>query len=538
MKKFFDQGIQKIQEKFWTENGFRKSIFQKMMLTYFLILIISLFLIAYITSQFMQQQILEQRRSVLEREALRVSRMYDQLESGVISTEHFMETLNVMQQAENVNISIIFEETNDVVAIGNIGRLPIQSNRPTPSLENPVRQYFTAQFEGDEEEEEEYIQMLTVAVPLIEEGQRFGEILIYSPIANVQLLTRQINRIIMLSFFGITIPVTLLLYFFSKRFTQPLVVMRNVAQKISEGEYGHGIPVKGNDEVSDLAISLNSMAYKIRNLEEIRKDLIANVSHELKTPITTVQNFIQGIMDGVIEEKDREKYLGVALDETKRLGKLTNELLELSSFEKKVSNLNKEWVNLEKLVKEVLMQLNFEIDRKSIQLMEELQPEVHGYVDRIRMKQVLINVLNNAIRFTPEEGAIRVELRDRGENFSIEIIDSGPGIRPEEIPFVYERFYKGDKSRKRTTGFGLGLTISKHIMDAHGGDISILSLTQEGKEARRKEIQARSRVDRYNLGACEGEIVIKPYERDKDLQDPRGQDFLMGAHIVVEAPKN
>lgn len=536
MREFLDRGIEKIQEKFWTENGFRKSIFQKMMLTYFLILIISLFLIAYITSQFMQQQIQEQRRSVLEREALRVSRMYDQLETGVISVDHFMQTLNVMQQAENVNVSIVFDETNDVVAIGNIGRLPIQSNRPTPSMENPVRQYFTAQFQG--EEEDEYIQMLTVAVPLIEDGQRFGEILIYSPIANVQLLTRQINRIIMLSFFGITIPVTLLLYFFSKRFTRPLVDMRNVAQKISEGEYGHGIPVKGNDEVSDLAISLNSMAYKIRNLEEIRKDLIANVSHELKTPITTVQNFIQGILDGVIEEKDAERYLGVALDETKRLGKLTNELLELSSFEKKVSHLNKEWVNLEKLVREVLMQLNFEIDKKNIQLMEQLQPEVHGYVDRIRMKQVLINILNNAIRFTPEEGAIRVELMDRGENFSIEVIDSGPGIRPEEIPFVYERFYKGDKSRKRTTGFGLGLTISKHIMDAHGGDISILSLTQEGKEARRKEIQASSRVDRYNLGAFEGEMTIRPYDKEKDLKDPRGQGFLMGAHIVVEAPKN
>ncbi len=536
MKKLLDNVIQKIQEKFWTENGFRKSIFQKMMLTYFLILIISLFLIAYITSQFMQQQILEQRRNVLEREALRVSRMYDQLENGIISVDHFMETLNVMQQAENVDISIIFDDTDDMVAIGNIGRLPIQTNRPTPSMENPVRQYFTAQFQG--EEEDEYIQMLTVAVPLTEEGRRYGEILIYSPIANVQLLTKQINRIIMLSFFGVTIPVTLLLYFFSKRFTRPLVEMRNVAQKISEGEYGQEIPIKGNDEVSDLAISLNSMAYKIRNLEEIRKDLIANVSHELKTPITTVQNFIQGILDGVIEEKDAEKYLGVALDETKRLGKLTNELLELSSFEKKVSNLNKEWVNLEKLVKEVLMQLNFEVDKKQIELIEELQPEVHGYVDRIRMKQVLINVLNNAIRFTPEEGAIRVELMDRGENFAIEIIDSGPGIRPEEIPFVYERFYKGDKSRKRTTGFGLGLTISKHIMDAHGGDISILSLTQEGKEARRKEIQARSRVDRYNLGAFEGEMVIKPYKREKDLQDPRGQGFLMGAHIVVEGPKN
>lgn len=536
MRNVMENVIKKIKDRFWTENGFRKSIFQKMMVTYFLILIISLFLIAYITSQFMQQQIIEQRRSVLEREALRVSRMYDQLEGGVISVEHFMETLNVMQQAENVDVSIIFDDTSDIMGIGNIGRLPIQSNRPTPSLENPVRQYFTAQFES--EEEDEYVQMLTVAVPLLEEGQRFGEILIYTPIANVQLLTQQINRIIMLTFSGITIPVTLLLYFFSKRFTRPLVDMRNVAQKISDGEYGHRLDVKGNDEVSDLAISLNSMAYKIRNLEEIRKDLIANVSHELKTPITTVQNFIQGILDGVIEKEDAEQYLGVALDETKRLGKLTNELLELSSFEKKVSHLNKEWVNLEKLVKEVLMQLHFDFERKNIQLIEELQSEVHGYVDRIRMKQVLINVLNNAIRFTPREGAIRLELRDRGDKFSIEVIDSGPGIRPEEIPFVYERFYKGDKSRKRTTGFGLGLTISKHIMDAHGGDISILSLTQEGKEARRKEIQARSRVDRYNLGEYEGEMVIRPYEKDKDLEDPGGQGFLMGAHIAVEAPKN
>jgi signal transduction histidine kinase len=314
--------------------------------------------------------------------------------------------------------------------------------------------------------------------------------------------------------------------------------MRNVAQKISEGEYSYQIPVNGNDEVSDLAISLNTMAYKIRNLEEIRKDLIANVSHELKTPITTVQNFIQGILDGVIEKDETEKYLGVALDETKRLGKLTNELLELSSFEKKISNLNKEWVNIEKLVKEVLMQLDFEMEKKSIERIDQLQPEVHGYVDRIRMKQVLINILNNAIRFTPYGGAIRVELMDRGDTFSIEVIDSGPGIRPEEIPFVYERFYKGDKSRKRTTGFGLGLTISKHIMDAHGGDISILSLTQEGKETRRKEIQARSRVDQYNLGTYEGEMTIKPYKREKDLKDPRGQGFLMGAHIVIEAPKN
>ena len=470
-------GIQNSVKKFkktYQERGMRTSIFQRMMVTYFLILILSLFLIAYITSHFMEQQVIDQRRATLEREALKVHRLFEQLNEGMISSQHFYDTLNILQQSENINISIIIEETQEIVAIESFGRLPIQTGQPQGGTGNPSRQYFTAEFEG--EEGEEYLQMLTVAVPLTDDGITIGEILIYTPIANMQLIIQQMNRIIMATFMGIIIPVSLLLYFFSKRFATPLTQMSNVAKRISEGDFSTHAKVEGNDELTDLAESLNSMAYKVKNLEDVRRDLIANVSHELRTPITTVQNFIQGILDGVIEKEEVESYLGIALDETKRLGKLTNELMELTSFERRIKQIHLERFSMEKLIKEVVMQLHFEMDAKNITFEGDYEKGIKGEIDRIRIKQVLINLLNNAIEHTPEGGKIRIKLQKGEEGFfNVHVMDSGPGIDPEDYPYLYERFYKGDKSRRRSAGFGLGLTISKHIMEAHGGAIDIVN---------------------------------------------------------------
>jgi signal transduction histidine kinase len=250
--------------------------------------------------------------------------------------------------------------------------------------------------------------------------------------------------------------------------------MSKIANNISKGDFSESITIKGNDEIAELGHSLNHMADKIQELEELRKDSIANVSHELKTPLTTIQNFMQGILDGVVPENQVESFIKIAIDESKRLGKMVEELIVLSSFEKKLVKLNLTTNNIGDLIDDVFLQMDFQLKEKKIVVEKMLDSSITADVDQERFRQMLINILDNAIRHMPYNGKLQVCLeKSLDKNFVLTIVDSGPGIEEEHLPYVFERFYKVDRSRKRTSGAGLGLTISKNIVEAHNGSLSI-----------------------------------------------------------------
>ncbi|ABR46774.1 integral membrane sensor signal transduction histidine kinase [Alkaliphilus metalliredigens QYMF] len=454
-----------------------KSIFKKFLLTYMAISIISLLMVAGVASYFMEQEIYGQREQFLEQKALQVNRLFFQLEDNKISVDYFINMLNMIQTNDKIGISVILDE-HKPANIEEFGRRPVSSNRSGTNHEMQENEYFIAYFESEEERD---IQMMTVSIPLIIDDALMGEVLIYNPVANVELITANVNKSIFLTFIAISIPLALLLFFISRKFTTPLIHMNEVAHNISRGDFSQSVAVQGKDEVAELGHALNHMAFKIQGLEELRKDSIANVSHELKTPLTTIQNFIEGILDGVVPKDQEENFMEIALDETKRLGRMVEELIVLSSFEKKLVKLDVSPNNIGNLVDGVFLQMKFHLQEKKIRVEKRLDTTIIAEVDQERFRQVLINLLDNAIRHMPENGKIEVCLeKSLDKNFILEIHDSGPGIKEEHLPYIFERFYKADPSRKKSGGAGLGLTISKHIVEAHGGEINIKNGRDKG----------------------------------------------------------
>jgi signal transduction histidine kinase len=252
--------------------------------------------------------------------------------------------------------------------------------------------------------------------------------------------------------------------------TQPIRDMAAAAQRLSRGEYGTDVPVQTRDELGRLAETFNRMAGELENLERLRRDLVANVSHELKTPISALRAHLENLLDGV-EEPNRET-LQVMLGQSERLTRLIEELLDLSRLESGAVTLHLEPVRVAPLVDQVAREVQIARSH-GITFRNRVPVDLPAVdADRERLYQVLFNLLDNAFRFTPAGGSITVDAACRDDECEISVADTGPGIPEEHIHFVFERFYRVDRARARGDGgTGIGLTIAKSVVEAHGGRI-------------------------------------------------------------------
>ncbi|WP_318936970.1 ATP-binding protein [Oceanobacillus halotolerans] len=222
-----------------------------------------------------------------------------------------------------------------------------------------------------------------------------------------------------------------------------------------------------------------------RRLDKLRKDFIANVSHELRTPISMLQGYSEAIVDDVAESKEEKNELAqIIYEESLRMGRLVNELLDLARMEAGHIQLNKESVNMDTFIDRIIRKFNGIAEENQVELKVSKQLQVDAvYMDADRIEQVFTNLIDNAIRHTGESGYVHVMIESDENDFSVSIEDNGSGIPEDDLPFVFERFYKADKSRtrnKKKKGTGLGLAIAKNIIDAHNGVISVNSRLDEG----------------------------------------------------------
>jgi signal transduction histidine kinase len=241
----------------------------------------------------------------------------------------------------------------------------------------------------------------------------------------------------------------------------------DAASRVANGDYSARAAVYGPREVRDLATAFNEMAARIEAGERQRRNLVADVSHELRTPLSVIQGRVEGVVDGVYPA-DRE-HLELVLDETRVLARLLDDLLLLSKAEAGALALARERVSVKELVAGVVEAFRDEAAERDVRLGTDVPNDVPDVdVDRIRMHEVLANLLTNALRYTPEGGAITVTVRAADGDVAFEVSDTGPGIPPEDRAHVFDRFTKSAESR----GSGLGLAIARSIVEAHGGTIS------------------------------------------------------------------
>jgi two-component system phosphate regulon sensor histidine kinase PhoR len=245
----------------------------------------------------------------------------------------------------------------------------------------------------------------------------------------------------------------------------------------------YGAPIIGiNDEWKGIVLVFHDIT-ELKKLEQMRKDFVANVSHELKTPITSIKGFSETLLDGAMNDKDTlEYFLSIILKESDRLQSLIEDLLDLSKIEKQGFRLNPDYFDVNEVLEEIMIILEGKAREKEIDLkLIKPEKELILFADTSRIKQVFINLINNAIAYTPPGGEVRVEVKDIGKDIEFYVTDTGIGMEKEEIPRIFERFYRVDKARSRNSGgTGLGLAIVKHIVEAHHGEISVKSKLNKG----------------------------------------------------------
>ena len=265
--------------------------------------------------------------------------------------------------------------------------------------------------------------------------------------------------------------------------------VRDGTARLANGELGMELPVEGHDEISGLSADFNRMANALkeasareREMEEARRDLIAAVSHDLRTPLASARALIEAVADGVANDAETEaRYLSSACNELANLGTLVDDLFELAQIDAGALQLELEQASLHDLISDTLSSFHPQAERQGVHLVGE----VAGGVDPVlmnppKLQRVLYNLVSNALRHTPADGTIALRAEPDGEVVRVEVADTGEGISPGDLPRIFERSYKGEKSRTRreedvVPGTGLGLAITRGLVEAHGGRISVES---------------------------------------------------------------
>ena len=320
-----------------------------------------------------------------------------------------------------------------------------------------------------------------VGVPIESGGATVGFVL---AVTGARALTTMWRTFIGL-FFMTAVTVLLLSFvvsaWVSMRQSHPIHEMAEATRRFADGNFDVRMHnYAGVTEITELADAFNNMADSLQETERQRREFIANVSHELKTPMTTIAGYTDGILDGTISEEKRDYYLGIISGEVRRLSRLVNSLLEISRMQSGDRKLTMTNFNITEKARQVLLSFEQKIDEKHFEIDFNSPEDIFVNADTDAIHQVLYNLCDNAVKFTPEGGTIRFTIEKRDKKAFIAIRNSGDGIPEEELPYVFERFYKSDRSRGLDkTGTGLGLYISKTNVNMHGEELTVQSVYGE-----------------------------------------------------------
>ncbi len=312
-------------------------------------------------------------------------------------------------------------------------------------------------------------------------GERYGTVFAAAPILVVHELLSTITRIFLASAIVPVVIMLIAIYIMTYRLTKPLKLMSEASRAMAKGDFSKRIPVMSDDEIGELSVSFNMMTNSLAQLEGMRKSFVANVSHELKTPMTTIGGFIDGILDGTIEPEKQNYYLEIVSNEVKRLSRLVQSMLSMSRLESGEFALKPELFDLSGLLCSIVISQEQRIEQKNLNItgLDGLQ-NISVNADRDLLHQAIYNLVDNAIKFSEDGGNISFELKTENKKTVLTVINTGKGIPEKELPYVFERFYKVDKSRSASkNSTGLGLYIVKTIITAHGGTVTAFSKENE-----------------------------------------------------------
>ncbi len=327
---------------------------------------------------------------------------------------------------------------------------------------------------------DEWVSYSTASV--VQSSHVIGVILLVSSVREMMqsLLSLQNNMIFL--FVGVALAAVIAGMIFSRVLTQPISDMTRVIKSMSQGDLGVRVQVKGSGEIRQLAVAFNSMSDQLESLNQTRNQFVSNASHELKTPLATMKIMIESLIYQPDMDNDlRTEFLNDVNQEINRLSSIVSDLLTLVHADSRTTRLNRERMSLAEVVKDTQHRLTPIAEQNKQEIILNIQDSSDMYADKAKLQQVVYNLVENAVKYTPAGGWVKVGLQRVGRDAVLTVSDSGPGIPKESLPHVFERFYRVDKARGRGTGgTGLGLSIVQQYVNLHGGNVRVESPEGQG----------------------------------------------------------
>ncbi len=452
----------------------------KMLSTYLLLIVILFILLTSLIPQYVLNWQLEFRKKNLEMSCREIGQEIDYYLHNYDASLYSTYFDNVTQQySKSLDSRIMIYD--------KFGRILSDSNNQF-KFRNINVEEINASLDGNVYWNDYYFNeignVMYLSVPVKYESEINGGIFISNSINdlydNLVDINDTIRMIVLIE--GILIIIGIILI--SNHFLRPITKFYPVINKLSNGEFGDKVDVKSNDEFKVLANSFNSMSVKLNEVELQRKEFVGNVSHELKTPLSSIKLLSESLLlqDEVEEEVYREFLIDIN-NEVDRLNRIVTDLLSLVDIDKKQLVLDYQPAYLNYLIEKIIEQLKPLADQKNITLNYYEDDSIQIKIDKGKIKQALINIVHNAIKYTRDNGNVDIKVYKEKDFAVISIRDTGVGISEDNLQYIFDRFYRADKARSRNTGgTGLGLSISKQIVNLHHGTISVKSKMDEGTD--------------------------------------------------------
>lgn len=456
-----------------------RSVYSRMLITFLLIIAFILLLQAVLLAQLYKNDYYNTAREATLKQAKQVA--------SIVASPTY-KTFSALQMMLEILETYAEDSTQQVWIVDRAGGIMNVGDEELPPFsEKEFNNYLRDVLKGEEVILEQIFEtrfstaMLSVGVPVIIDEQIKFAVFVHTELEDMKGITYSFYRHIFISSVIAVLVSMFLVLLSSKNITMPLKEINNMTKDIANGRFEKRIKIQSDDEIGQLASSFNDMADDLMKQEELRCGFVANVSHELRSPLTSIHGFAQGILDGTIDEKDTKKYIHIIFDETTRLKSLIKELLDLSQIESGQFPLHLQKYDINEHIRRVIIRYIDTMEENEIELNVDFRQEFCAvFADKDRIDQVLVNLLDNAIKFTPPGGTIKMWTHKTDNSVIVGVSDTGAGIADEDMPYIFERFYKADKAHTGKSGTGIGLSIVKKILDQHGQAISVSSTLYKG----------------------------------------------------------
>ncbi len=443
------------------------SLLQKLIITFIVILTIVLVSLAWLLSIWFRITYFAEKKVQFQKDGEYISESIKTYDSKKDSLEYdkLQAIVDMSSVGANADITVsdkfdniyIYSKTANTTEVNN---KPDILDKNKDSLMNGK----SVEYIGDH---------YTYIYPVLDDDQFQGYIVMTAPLSIIGKQLHRIYLIVWISALGAMVFASVVLSLVSKKILiNPLAEINKAAKRFANGEVNKRVYIESRDEIGELASSFNIMAESLEKVENNRRDFISNVSHELRSPITSIKGFIAGIIDGVIPRDKEGYYLDIVYSEIKRLTRLINDLLDLSAIESGKLKFNMRKIDINELIRLCIINNEQKIREKQIMLKIDLKDE-NCYVkaDEDKTMQVITNLLDNAIKYCGNSGIIKISTYSKGSKVFVEIYNNGPKIADEEIRHIWNRFYKSDKSRTNKVSTGLGLPIVRMIIMQQGEEV-------------------------------------------------------------------